>query len=155
MNVKKIVYPTRYFIGIEHDHPLPMSHKEDSHVAPLFRRLQAWEEDIDHVKIPKQFVGLACYPPKVLELDTFDYFALLEVHELQDTTAPLVQKKLPNGTYLEIETTFDELRTTIEEMYRYIEENKLNIHEGFDAIMFHDPSDQLLFSVMLKDSNHE
>jgi len=151
MNVKKNVYPTRYFIGIEHDHPLPMSHNEDNYVAPLFRRLEAWEDDIEHVKIPKQYVGLACYPPKILELDTFDYFALLEVQQLQETPAPLVQKKLPQGTYLEIETTFPSLRFTIEQMYEYVAEHKLVIHEGFDVLMFQGSDGELIFSVMLKE----
>jgi len=149
MNVKEKVYKTRYFIGVEHDHPLPITHKEDSHVAPLFRRLEAWEEDIKDVKIPKQYVGLASYPPKVLELDTFDYFALLEVHELHDVSTPLIQKKLPKGTYLEVETSFDDLRQAIEFLYQHVKENNLQIHEGFDAIMFENSSESLLFSVML------
>lgn len=151
MNVKKVVYPTRYFIGIEHDHPLPMSHNEDNHVAPLFRRLEAWEEDINDVIVPKHYVGLACYPPKVLEMDTFDYFALLEVEKLQEVSKPMVQKKLPKGTYLEIETTFDVLRETINELYDYAKHEALSIHEGFDAIMFQSSSDKVLFSIMLKD----
>lgn len=151
MNVKEVVYPTRYFVGIEHDHPLPITHKEDSHVAPLFRRLSAWEEDIEEIKIPKQYLGLACYPPAVLELDTFDYFGLLEVNELQDVSKPLVQKKLPEGTYLEVDTTFDVLRETIESLYDYVKEHNLSIHEGFDALLFNDPEETIVFSIMLKE----
>jgi predicted transcriptional regulator YdeE len=150
MNVKNIEYPTRYFIGIEHDHPLPMTHKEDGHVAPLFRRLEAWEDDIEDLIIPKNYLGLSCYPPKVLELDTFDYFALVEVRKLHDVSKPLVQKKLPKGIYLEVKTTFEHLRQTIEDIQQYVQEHKLEIHEGFDAILFQNHDEDLLFSVLLK-----
>jgi predicted transcriptional regulator YdeE len=150
MKIDKKNYPTRYFIGIEHDHPLPMTHKEDSHVGPLFRRLEAWEEDINHLEIPKNYLGLACYPPKILDLDTFDYFALLQVRELEDVGKPLVQKKLPQGQYLEVSTNFKDLRTTIEEVYEYIKKEQMDIHEGFDAILFQDPEETIVFSVMIK-----
>jgi len=150
VNIEKKTYNTRYFIGIEHDHPLPMDHKEDNHVGPLFRRLEAWEEDITDLVFPKTYLGLACYPPKILDLDTFDYFALIEVEKLGDVDKPLVQKKLPKGVYLEVETSFQDLRNTIEELYRYVKEEGMDIHEGFDAILFEDPDEDIRFSIMIQ-----
>jgi len=150
MKIEKKTYGTRYYIGIEHDHPLPMDHKEDSHVGPLFRRLEAWEDDINQVHYPKTYLGLACYPPKVLEVDTFDYFALVEVEELEEVNKPLVQKKLPKGEYLEVETNFLELRTTIEELYRYVKNAEIEIHGGIDAILLEDPEEVVRFSIMVQ-----
>jgi len=130
MKYKTMEFENRYFIGIEY--PGGVQPGSD----PKFGQL--WDdflgEDIkllSDVTHKNKFIGLECYPPDFKETKTFDYYALLETNELVKKDG-FSSKKLPKGTYILFEITFDDIRDQIQNVYKYIRENNINIHYGFD-----------------------
>lgn len=123
-------FEERYFIGVEYPGGV---------LAGSPPKLgQLWDDflrdDLELlIDVPNKdkFIGLECYPPDFKETRTFDYFALLETNELVKKDG-FTSKKLPKGTYVLFEISFDNIHNDIQEVYNYVKETNMNIHYGFD-----------------------
>jgi predicted transcriptional regulator YdeE len=62
-----------------------------------------------------------------------DYYALIEISELFDCEEDLVTKKLPKGSYISFEISFDNIRDEVERVYNFVKKEQINVHLGFDV----------------------
>lgn len=149
-------YETRYFAGIEYEGGVKLN---EPHQIPML-----WEnlfhshlQDISDVKEPTKYIGLECYPPDMMEINMYDYYAMVETNGLITEKEKIVTKKLPKGKYISFPIRFGDIQEEIQKVYQYIKENDIHINRGFDFEEYlegqnYDSPDAVLhFSLLMKE----
>lgn len=153
-------YPERYFVGIELEGG--MNQDTMPNIPALWESFFDDMKLLDPLQVLNKFIGLECYPPDFKETKSFDYYAMVQTKDLLEQDG-FVTKKLPAGTYISFEISFQNITNQIHSCYEYVKEHNINVHMGFDFEDYlpdkdyNNTTDSILhFSMLLEtDMNHE
>ena len=128
-------YKTRYFAGIELIGGLKVDSDDYAKIPGLWDDLrELYLHEIHNKIFPHNLIGLEMYRFDFLESKTMDYFALVEIKELENFEGEeIVTKKLPKGRYISFKIDHDSLMEEVERVYEYVKQERINIHLGFDV----------------------
>lgn len=151
---------TRYFIGAEYEGGID--------IQSPFDLMPFWGEffhrhlpTIQNKTEPNMMIGLECYPPDFDQVKLFDYYAMVQVTNIDYIPDNCVAKKLPKGEYISFLIEFDDIRNEIQRVYEYIKEKNIQVNHGFDFeeyindYDYQKPGAKLYFSLLLKDHDKQ
>lgn len=125
----------RYFAGIELIGGLRVNSNDYLKIPELwddFREI--YLSSIPNKIVPHSFIGLEMYRFDFMESKTMDYFALVEIDSLfESTDEEIITKKLPKGSYISFRIDHDDLLNEVERVYEFVKRERINVHLGFDV----------------------
>lgn len=109
---------------------------------------------LQDLPLKRKFIGLECYPPDFKDEMSMDYYAMVETAVRVERDG-FVTKRLPEGSYMQFEISFDHIRKEIQQVYQYLKEHNVRYHPTFDVEEYWDnqdydsPGAKLYFSFLL------